>query len=266
MKNKFLFLLLIISGALRASDSVVCKVNVITTFFTVDALYNLYFINNENEIIKTDFNNSSNFSYSNKNLGRPSLIDASNPMKVLVFYPDQQTIILLDNQLAELSALTLKGNITAQNYQPSSICKHSGTDHIWMYDELSRKLIRLDEGGNVLAMSEAFDQLFDFSPEITALFSVNDKVYADTKEEGILIFDAYASYVQTIPLNIEVNQVNDKYIFGLAAQKIEIFNLNSGESTISLTTSLADQVMMMGKQLYIRNNEGISIILPEDVR
>jgi len=220
-----------------------CKKDITADYFTIDVRENIYYINSVNEIIKTSCSDSSFISYSNSNLGKPTRIDVSNPLKILVFYPDQQTVVILDNQLAELSQLSLKGNVNKPNYQPAAICKHSGTDHIWLYDELSRKLIRLDEAGNVLASSESFDQLFSFDVEVNTLYCVNDKVYA--------------SYVHTIEVNMQVHQITDNYIIGLNKNALQFYDLRSLE-TISYPIQ-GDAVYLMGNKIFVHNGTSISV-------
>jgi len=241
----------------NASDTLLCKKDITADYFTIDVRENIYYINSVNEIIKTSCSDSSFISYSNSNLGKPARIDVSNPLKILVFYPDQQTVVILDNQLAELSQLSLKGNVNKPNYQPAAICKHSGTDHIWLYDELSRKLIRLDEAGNVLASSESFDQLFSFDVEVNTLYCVNDKVYIDTKSDGILLFDAYASYVHTIEVNMQVHQITDNYIIGLNKNALQFYDLRSLE-TISYPIQ-GDAVYLMGNKIFVHNGTSIGV-------
>ena len=257
MKNNIFFLFLLITIKVEASDSLLCKKNIVTTFFTVDVRENIYYINTFNEIIKSPCNDSSFISYSNRNLGKPTYIDVSNPLKILVFYPDQQTVVILDNQLAELSQLSLKGNVNKPNYQPAAICKHTGTDHIWIYDELSRKLIRLDESGNVLASSEAFDQLFNFSVEVTGLFSANDKVYLATKTNGILMFDAYGSYVHDFEMAMQVNQITDNYMVGINNNVLQFFDMRSLEL---LNYPLAGAAAyLIGKNIFLYTDSAIKV-------
>jgi len=257
LKNKYLIILLLLTHTVYAVDSVVCKISVTASYFTADALSDIYYINQNNEIVKTHCGVGDLFTYSNKNLGRPVSIDASNPMKVLVFYPDQQTIVILNNQLAELSALQLRGNINIQNFQPSAICKHTGTDHIWMYDELSRKLYRLDESGNQLAMSEAFDQLFTEAIEVETLFSANDKVFISSKNSGVLVFDAYANFEKIIPTTFNVQQITDNYIIGVKENLLQFFEFGSQEIIDYPITGT--NARLIGKSVFVQNQDGITI-------
>ncbi|MBK9454082.1 MAG: hypothetical protein IPO24_00165 [Bacteroidetes bacterium] len=260
MKNSILVILILMAVYAQAADSVICKINTVSTFFTVDAMGAIYYINEKEEIVKSNFNDSVTITYSNLNLGRPTFIDVSNPLKILVFYPDRQSIIILDNRLSELSMLQLTGTANTNNYQPTAICKLVGTDHIWMYDELSRKLIRLDEAGKVIAESEVFDQLFDFSLNLQKIFSANDKVYISANGEGILVFDAYANYIQTIPFLFPAEQVTDNYIIALTASAVKWYALKTGE-VFSRDLPLNDvtQLYLFGTSLFLRNNNGICV-------
>lgn len=249
LKNSLLLILFFVATTGRASDTMLCNINTVSSYFTVDGLRNIYYINASDEIVKYNCKDSTTITYSNLNLGKPTFIDVSNPLKILVFYPDRQLIVILDNQLSELLILRLNGRSNTPNYQPGVICKLTGTDHIWMYDELSRKLIRLDESGKVIAASEIFDQLFDFSVEVTKIFSTNDKIYLYAEDEGLLVFDAYANYVNTIPFVQSVQQVTDKYVIALSGSSIMWYDLRTGEI---LSTNLGVDGI---HQLYI--DEGI---------
>lgn len=257
LRNKLLLILLLSSKFVFAGDSVLCKINTLANYFTVDALQYVYLINSSNEIVRTDCSGTIYKTYSNKFLGTPTLIDAGNPLKILVFYPDYQTVIILDNQLSEIAELSLTGVKAGSGFQPSSICKHAGTDHIWMYDELSRKLIRFDESGNVLASSEGFDQLFDFNVVVTGLFSVGDQVYIATETAGVLVFDAYASFVMEIGYPYKVNQVTDKYILGTHDNTLQVFDKRAGNMLEPKEISGAVQVMLLGDKLYYNTIDGI---------
>ena len=177
MKNSIFIFLIFLSLNCFGEDSLILKINVTSTFLTTDNLFNVYYINDKQEIMQFNYVDSTQRSYSNKQFGSPTLIDASNALKILVFYSDYNTVVLLDNKLAELSVIKLSNNINKNNYQPTAICKESESDFIWMYDDLSRKLIKLDESGNAAAESESFDQLFNFSIQEPRLFSVNNKLY-----------------------------------------------------------------------------------------
>src|SRR5687768_7815077 len=66
--------------------------------FTNDNLSNLYLINGE-EIIKYSPTGKQLLKYSNKRFGNITTIDATNALKILLYYKDFQQLVFLDNQL-----------------------------------------------------------------------------------------------------------------------------------------------------------------------
>lgn len=260
MKNKLLILLLSISLHTHAEDSLILKLNVTSSYFTTDNLFNIYYINDNQEIIQYNYVDSTLRSYSNKQFGNPILIDASNALKILVFYSDYNTVVLLDNKLAELSVIKLSNNFNKNNYQPTAICKESESDFIWMYDDLSRKLIKLDESGNSAAESEAFDQLFDFSIQEPKLFSVNNTLYLYSSIQGLLVFDNYANYMYTISeIPKTPDQINEKFFLCTLEND---FLLYIFQTQIELLYPLPEinslQTNLVGDKLFLRTAESIS--------
>src|SRR5690242_21647545 len=65
--------------------------------FTVDNLDNIYILNSRNQVKKLNANGDSVAVYNDvKKYGNASLVDASNPLKVLMYYKDFGTIVALD--------------------------------------------------------------------------------------------------------------------------------------------------------------------------
>src|SRR5436190_13567133 len=62
------------------------------TFFTSDNLGQAYVVV-ENQLLQFDSNGKPVANYSEKNLGNLRFVDASNPMKILLFYPDFARVI-----------------------------------------------------------------------------------------------------------------------------------------------------------------------------
>src|SRR5690554_4142538 len=77
--------------------------------------------------------------YKNLSLGEIYSIDFINPLKTLVFYKDFNTAVLLDNQLSEISKITLNDlNILAQT------CSIASQNRLWVYDNLTNQLMLVD--------------------------------------------------------------------------------------------------------------------------
>src|ERR1700690_3966530 len=66
---------------------------------TTDQLGNFYIIKND-VLEKYDLKGALTKTYNNKTFGKIDLVDASNPMKVLLFYKNFSQIVFLDNTLS----------------------------------------------------------------------------------------------------------------------------------------------------------------------
>ena len=225
----FTFILIILSGFyLNAQDSLICKLEVHASYFTTDQYQNIYFINDQNEIVKYNVLTKDSITFSDKQLGAPTYIDASNPLKILVLYPDYSSIVLLDKQLAALSVLQFNSPQTGNYYKPLVACKEEQGDHIWIFDELSRKLIQLDERGNKINESEVFDQLFDATPDPYQLIASGQKLYLFDHILGVSVFDIFSSYVMSLDLvgDSYAQIIADKIIF-ISGDEIQYHDLGA---------------------------------------
>jgi hypothetical protein len=100
----------------------------------IDVLSNLYYIEN-NVFFKK--NKSQLWQYKNLSLGKITKIDLQNPLKIVLFYEDFNSVILLDNQLNEIQ------KINFSNENSSIIAAAIGIasqNKLWVFDTLSQKL------------------------------------------------------------------------------------------------------------------------------
>jgi len=67
--------------------------------------FGFYFSIKNNVLSKT--NKKEFFEYKNISLGKPTKVDIQNPLKIMLFYENFNTIILLDNQLSETQKINL---------------------------------------------------------------------------------------------------------------------------------------------------------------
>jgi hypothetical protein len=75
-------------------------IKVKSAFFTTDNIGNIYTVNGD-QISKFSPNGDLLKIYSNKKLGKISSVDASNPLRIVVYYKDFARVVLLDSQLSE---------------------------------------------------------------------------------------------------------------------------------------------------------------------
>jgi hypothetical protein len=156
-----------------------------------------------------------------KNYGKLYTIYVSNPLKLLLFYKDFSTVIILDRFLANQSTLDLK-RFSVLN--PSAI-GNSYDNNIWVYDEYDNKLKKLDVQGNKLLETADFRTVFSqsFSPQ--KIISDNSLLYLADTANGVFVFDNYGSFKKKIPVkNWQTIAIANNYIISATGELITVFN------------------------------------------
>lgn len=175
-------------------------------FFAVDRLLQLYVADSSGLITKYTPQGKTQFDYSNRPLGPPALVDATDPFNVLLYYPEYQTIILLDRTLAptgELSLLSL-GMIDVQ-------LAAMGNDlHIWLYDQAAFKLYKVNPQGKISLESGDLSLALPRPPRPARILVQNNFVYLYDPEQGLHQFDIFGQYLRTI----DIKKANDVQFIG----------------------------------------------------
>ena len=113
MKNYFLFLFVIVSTTLFSQEKSIATSLIATEFLEADIFvgkdkfgFNYYIKNNV--FFKKD--NQELFQYKNVALGKIMKVDLLNPLKIILFYENFNTIIIVDNQLNEIQKINFSEN------------------------------------------------------------------------------------------------------------------------------------------------------------
>ncbi len=253
--------MLCISFTATASDSLLYSADVPSSFFTTDHLQNLYYINAKNEVVKYEFTTGIEYTFSDKRLGKPTYIDAGNPMRVLVFFPDFYTVVIMDNTCSAIQIINLTSTTDKNSYLPFVVCTQPDDNYFWIYDQLSRRLIQLDERGNKVLESETFDALFGDEVLPAQLLYYNQNIYLADKNNRVLIFDMYGTYYKTIPLPatgyLQVANGNFVFLQGNTVQVIDNALLSRKEFALPLPDVL--QVRIHPSRIFLRTATQIAV-------
>ncbi len=197
MKKTFIILVtyLLSIGAFSQQESVLKvslaqKINGEIKDFTTDNLGNIYLLNATNGIKKVNATGDSIAVYNDvKRYGKVYSIDASNPLKILAFYKDFSTIVVLDRLLNVRTVIDLRN----QNILQVTAVTCSYDNNIWLYDELDNKLKKIDDNGNILLESTDFRQVFDAVPLPVVMYDRDGQLYLYDPKKGLLVFDYYGA-------------------------------------------------------------------------
>ena len=106
-----------------------------------DAKNQIYILTNKNEVILINPIGEIINTYSNNYLGKPQFIYIQNPLQVILFYPDFQTLVFLDKSLNELNKIKLNSypipRVNTIGYSPDK--------SIWYFDDATGRVKKMNQ-------------------------------------------------------------------------------------------------------------------------
>lgn len=110
------------------------KTLVADSFLGYDSLEHLYFINN-NILFKQS--TTELWQYKNISLGKITRVDLQNPLNIVLFYENFNTVVLLDNQLNETQKINFSENNFPINATATGIASQN---RLWVYNNLTQEI------------------------------------------------------------------------------------------------------------------------------
>lgn len=224
---------------------------------TTDNIGNSYLFNG-NLLEKYDGDGKLLKNFSNKNFGNISSVDASNPLKVLLFYKSFQQILLLDNMFSP------SGNsisLDALGYNQTFLVCSSHDNGFWIFSQQNFELIRFDKNLQKTQQTGNIPQLTGIEINPNFLIEQYDKVFLNDSAKGILVFDIYGTYNKTIPLKgLHHFQVTNDEIIYFKDGKLKSYNMKTMEEDVtSLPSVEVLDVRTEKEKLYLLKQKRLDI-------
>lgn len=184
-------------------------VNIEAERMTTDNIGNVYLIKGEG-ISKYDSKGVLQKTFSNKNFGAITSADATNALRIILFYKDFNRVVTLDNTLSQNGdPLTLE----TIGYPLASLVAASHDNGLWIYDQANFELIRLNRNLQVENRSGNLSQILGIELQPNFLIEKDNRLFLNNPTTGILIFDVFGTYSKTLPiLSLKKFQVVDDAI------------------------------------------------------
>lgn len=173
------------------------KIPISAHLISLDIQNNIYAVDQNQRIIKYRQTGEKLNFYQNNRLGRVQQIDVANPHKILVFYPQQQTIVFLDRNMTEISRIELN----QFNIPEISTAGVSNDNQVWIFDEFDNVLKKMDGAGNLRSISENTIGLWGHSLQPHLIRERFNRVFLLDKNKGIFIFDNQGNPIQEVKLS-----------------------------------------------------------------
>lgn len=162
----------------------------------VDELGNAYLLRKDNALIKYSEVGDSVANYIAINNGEISVVDVTNPLRVMLYYSKFAKMVLLDRMLAPKNEL----NLRKLNQLNSNVIATSAEGNLWVYDQFNATLSKLDMELNVMIQGNDLRQQLSELPKPSYLIERDRRVYMADTAQGVLIFDQYGTYLNTLAL------------------------------------------------------------------
>ncbi len=151
------------------------------------------------------------YQFSDLSRGVITHLDTRNPMKLLLFYPIYGQIALLDNTLSRT-----RENINLSNLglELAQLACASFDNGFWVYDPVSFRLVRYDQGLKVTNEVSNVNQLVGAEINPNQLIEFENWLYLNDPDHGVFVFDSFGTYSKLIPIKgAERIQVRENGIF-----------------------------------------------------
>lgn len=186
-----------------------------------------FYVAGKNRLAKYSTEGKYLFPYEEFRYGKIGAIDPTNPLKLMVYFPDFSTAVFLDKFLSPLSTL----NFFELGYQNITAVASSVDGKVWFYDNVDFKLKKIDETGKVFRESQPLNLILKQTPYPNFMLERDNQVYMNDPQLGILVFDFYGSYGKTIPLKGLIKfQVTQGNIVYFKEQKLKSYTPSTFET------------------------------------
>lgn len=213
--------------------------------FSIDNLGNIYAINSGNQLKKLSTSGDSLAVYNDiRRFGKLYSIDASNPLRIVLFYRDFGSVVILDRFLNIRNTINLRAlNI----FQVRAVCQ-SYDNGIWLYDEQEARLKKVSEDAVLSSQTSDFRTFLDVIPFPNSVADQDKLVYLYDPEKGLFIFDYFGTLRNKVPLTSWRDfQVLDGKTYGRKDNKI----LQYAPGSLDLKEEAVPQIVAGIDRLWI---------------
>lgn len=156
-------------------------------FIGLDNYKNSYFIKDR---VLNKQGPDGNFRFNDLQLGRLTSVDIINPLKVIAFFQDTNTVVLLDNKLSEIQRLNFNN---LPNFVNVSTATNAGSNSLWLFNVDTQQLELYNYSSKLkTVISQPFPgKLLSQASNFNYCFTLTEK--------KLRAFNSYGSILNEIP-------------------------------------------------------------------
>jgi hypothetical protein len=238
---------------------IVDTIPVAARWIVTDKMQHLFVVKNDHTLLKYDAKGELLYEYNENSLGEISSVDVQNPFFILVYYNDYTTVVILDRTLSEVRRQDL-ADLNIDQVQAIGI---ASDNNIWLFDNNTFTLKKIDAQNHILLESNDLSMLSDDLPTPTQLIEYQNQIYLNSPENGILVFDQYATYFKTISVqDVAQIQLYEQQIFFVKEHQIQAYELQSfltQKISLPFENKKTEQINIAQGRLYLRLSDYILV-------
>lgn len=184
------------------------------------------FVFDETSILQHNKEGVNHFTYSNLRKGEITSVDISNPLRIVVYYGENNEVIFLDNTLSEQNQGINFNDLAMYDV---SLVSSSFQNHLWIYRSAEQKLVRINRSGEVVNESANLALWTEGDAgEFVLLKESGNFLYLVSSEGKVLAFDQYGTFRKRILLS-EASKIHfsESKILYLNGQSIYLIDTNT---------------------------------------
>lgn len=166
------------------------KTYVMDSFVGIDNFKNIYFLKDR---VLHKQGEKGNFIYNALQLGRITSVDIINPLKLIIFFQDTNTVVLLDNNLNEIERIDFNN---LRQFLNVSSATNAGNNSLWIFNMDTQQLELYDYRakmqtvvsqpypGKLVSQASNFNYCFTLSDDNLRAFNIYGSLLNEMPMEG----------------------------------------------------------------------------------
>ncbi len=254
MRLIFIIILFLTSFFTFAQPQEGAMYNVDAETFSMDKLGNFYFIDN-NILTKTDAKMQTLYTYDNNSYGNLDFVDTSDPLRIMLFYKNFNTLIYLDKNLAELRDPISLDDLNFYSVDVVSVSQNGG---FWLYDNQNSRIVELNKNLDVIQQGMNIYSIIGNENISCLKVSTNYIVLFATNGE-LIVLDKFANFYKKLHIKKDaLIDLDNNNLYVLDKDLLTSFNLDTGLSKdTKLNVSEAKAISVSGNTIFVLTDKSL---------
>jgi hypothetical protein len=225
-----------------------------TTFVGVDSYKNVYSIK---DMVLYKNGPDGSFTYNDFQLGNLSSVDIINPLKIVLFYEDTNTVLLLDNRLNLIERITFSN---LSKFITISNATNAGNSKLWIFNVDSQQLELYNYISNVKTIvSQPFaGKLVSQASNFNYCFVLTENKLRKFNRYGSLVSEfPMTGYEKIIHHNKNTIALKDNKLFSISNDLLNIENTTVKPINITIPENNLKHLYLTEDFLYIYDGNNL---------